>query len=56
LGRRSSRTLAWTGAALGGVGSVALAAGAWLRFGGRSSRVSLGLEPGAVGARLAIVF
>ncbi len=54
--RRSSRTLAWTGAALGGAGGVALAAGAWLRLGRRTSRVSLGLEPGAAGARLAIAF
>ncbi len=56
LGRRSSRTLAWTGAALGAAGGVALAAGAWLRFGGGSSRVAIGLEPGAVGARVAVAF
>ncbi len=55
-GRRSSRTLAWTGATLGAAGGVALAAGAWLRFGGRSSRISLGLEPQAAGARLALAF
>jgi hypothetical protein len=54
--RHSSRTLAWAGAALGGAGAVALAAGAWLRLGGGSSRVAVGLDPGAAGVRVAVAF
>lgn len=55
-GRQSARTLGWTAAGLGGAGAAALAAGAWLRFGGRSSGVALELEPGLAGARVAVAF
>jgi hypothetical protein len=55
-GRQSARTLAWTAAGLGGAGAAALAAGAWLWFGERSSRVSVGIEPGVAGARVAVAF
>ncbi|WP_242394971.1 hypothetical protein [Anaeromyxobacter oryzisoli] len=53
--RSSSNALAWSGVALGGAGAVALAAGAWLHL-GDSTRVSVGLEPGMAGARVALAF
>jgi hypothetical protein len=56
VGRQSARTLGWTAAGLGGAGAAALAAGAWLSFGGGSSRVSLGVEPGVAGGRVAVAF
>ncbi len=56
IGRSESRTLALTAAGLGGAGAAALAAGAWLWLGGRSTPVSLRLEPGFAGARVAVAF
>lgn len=52
--RQYSQTLAVTAAGIGGAGAVALAAGAWLRLGARSSSIALEVEPRAV--RLSLAF
>lgn len=52
--RQYSQALALTAAGVGGAGAVALAAGAWLRLGARSSPVALEVEPRAV--RLSLAF